>query len=622
MPAPTFDSAQLRDHATDRSIERGRAYVQEGMVGPLTRRGDELEADVQGSALRPYRVWIQFEGKQITDAACTCPYDYEGWCKHIVAVLLTYAEQPNAVEIRPPLAETLATLDREQLQALLLKLADRIPRLNDMIETALAYIAPTTPDGSTATAASAQRAAPVQVDTRALRQSVRNVIRTRGDWDDSYDEDGYGAVDDIVELAEQAQAALEAGDGRAALAILEAVTDEFSKHWEMLDEIGEDVSVFLDDTQTLWSEALLDPDLSAEERRHWANRLGDWMEDFGETIVDGLELLQIVIRQGWDDPTLTRILRGETVPVGLWGDDPPPHDQRAPIAQARLRILERTGQHEAYLHLAQAEHQYDDHALKLLRLDRVENAVRAGLEQPLSDAGLLKLVKALYERDEIEAAFQIAEHGLRRQDAPAPSDPALAEIAEQMQEFGLYHPPSQAELAAWLRDRAAAHGQNERALAASLIAFRIAPSLDAYQRVETLAGAGWSEQRPKLLDFLHGNAHIATETKVDVFLHESLIDDAIAAVKEHYVSSRTLARIMDAAIPSRPQWVIDQARQQAEPIMDGAKSAHYQDAAQWLRKAKQAHDALGQKAEWRAYLGALREKHQRKHKLMPLLRML
>ncbi|MEZ5578845.1 MAG: hypothetical protein R3F40_05185 [Candidatus Competibacteraceae bacterium] len=134
--------------------------------------------------------------------------------------------------------------------------------------------------------------------------------------------------------------------------------------------------------------------------------------------------------------------------------------------------------------------------------------------------------------------------------------------------------------------------------------------------------AGWPEQRPKLLDFLHGNAHIATETKVDVFLHESLIDDAIAAVKEHYVSSRTLARVMDAAIPSRPEWVITQARQQAEPIMDGAKSAHYQDAAQWLRKAKQAHDALGQKAEWRAYLGALREKHQRKYKLMPLLGML
>ncbi|MDG4555581.1 MAG: SWIM zinc finger family protein [Candidatus Competibacter sp.] len=620
MPTPPFDTAQLHSRATDRSIERGREYVQEGVVGPLTRRGDELEADVQGSAPRPYRVWIQFEEAQIADAACTCPYDYEGWCKHIVAVLLTYAEQPNAVEIRPPLAETLATLDREQLQALLLKLADRIPRLNDMIETTLPHVALTTPDGSATSAA--QRSAPILVNSRALRQSVRNAILTRGDWDDSYDEDGYGAVDDIVELAEQAQAALEAGDGRTALAILEAVTDEFSKHWEMLNEIGEDVSVFLDGTQTLWSEALLDPDLSAEERQHWADRLGDWMEDFDETAADGLELLQIVVRQGWDDPTLTRILRGETVPGGLWGDDPPPHDQRARIARARLRILERTGQHEAYLNLAQAEHRYDEYALKLLRLDRVEDAVRAGLEQPLSDQGMLEFVKGLHERGEIEAAFQVAEHGLRQPEASTPNNPELTELMKYGREFGLYDTHPQAELATWLRDRAAARGQNERALAAGLIAFRIAPSLNAYQRVETLAGAGWPEQRPKLLDFLRDKAHIATETKVDVFLHESLIDDAIAALKNAYVSSRTLARVMDAAIPSRPEWVIAQARQQAEPIMDGAKSAHYEDAAQWLRKAKQAYEALGQKTEWRAYLGALREKHQRKYKLMPLLGML
>ncbi len=618
MPTPVFDTAQLRDHATDRSIERGREYFQEGAVGPLVWRGDELEADVQGSAPRPYRVWIEFDAEGVANTACTCPYDYEGWCKHIVAVLLAYAEHPDAVEIRPSLAETLGALDRAQLQALLLELAERVPRMSDMIETALPYIA-LTASASSSTTASTQRAAPVLVNTRALRQSVRNAILTRNEWDEGYNEGGYGAVDDIVELAEQAQTALEAGDGRAALAILEAVTDEFSKHWEMLDEIGEDASVFFDSTQALWSEALLDPDLSAEERRHWADRLGDWVDDFDESVADSLELLQTVVRQGWDDPTLTRILHGETVPGGLWGDDPPPHDQRARIARARLRILERTGQHEAYLHLAQAEHRYDEYALKLLRLDRVENAVRTGMEQPLSDQGMLELVKALYERDAIEAAFQVAEHGLRRPDATAPNDPELAELMEHSQGFGRYDAHPQAELAIWLRDRAAARGQNERALAAGLIAFRLAPSLDAYQRVETLAGAGWPEQQPKLLDFLRDKAHIATETKVDVFLYESLIDDAIVVVEHHYVSSRTLARVMDAAILSRPEWVIAQARKQAEPIMDGAKSACYEDAAQWLRKAKQAHEALGQKAEWHAYRDALREKHQRKYKLMPLL---
>ena len=77
--------------------------------------------------------------------------------------------------------------------------------------------------------------------------------------------------------------------------------------------------------------------------------------------------------------------------------------------------------------------------LKLLRLDRVEDVVRVGLEQPLSDEGLLKLVKALYERDEIEAAFQLAEHGLRHLDTTTPTDTTLTEIARQARAFGLYH---------------------------------------------------------------------------------------------------------------------------------------------------------------------------------------
>jgi len=96
----------------------------------------------------------------VTNATCTCPYDYEGWCKHIVAVLLAYAKQPGQVEIRSPLAEKLATLEHGQLVALLLELADRIPRLSDAIETALPYVALTVPAGSATSTAAASPANP------------------------------------------------------------------------------------------------------------------------------------------------------------------------------------------------------------------------------------------------------------------------------------------------------------------------------------------------------------------------------------------------------------------------------------------------------------------------------
>ena len=315
MSAPLFDTARLGDYATRQSIQRGWGYFQEGAVETLVRRGNELEADVQGSALRPYRVWIAFGEQDAVRASCTCPYDYGGWCKHIVATLLAYAKQPESVESRPPLAETLATLDSAQLRALLLELVDRIPRLSDQVETALSVIQLPAVPGCVA---------PVAVNTRALRRSVRNAIQAGNNWDEEYDEDGYGVIGvigDIVELAEQARPALETGDGRAALAILEAVTDELSKHWEILDESGGEASSFFDHTLSLWSEALLDPSLSAGERQHWALRLADWMEDFDETVAGALQLLQTVVRQGWDDPALCTVLRGEEAPAGLWGAD-------------------------------------------------------------------------------------------------------------------------------------------------------------------------------------------------------------------------------------------------------------------------------------------------------------
>jgi uncharacterized Zn finger protein len=53
--------------------------------------------------------------------------------------------------------------------------------------------------------------------------------------------------------------------------------------------------------------------------------------------------------------------------------------------------------------------------------------------------------------------------------------------------------------------------------------------------------------------------------------------------------------------------------------MDEGKSAQYAEAVDWLRKVKQAYHTLGQDQEWRDYLGALREKHRRLRKLMPML---
>jgi uncharacterized Zn finger protein len=117
---PHLSEAAIRRQATGESFRRGENYCRQGTVVSLVRRGDLLQAQVEGSQYEPYRVRVTFDAGGITSAACSCPYDGGGWCKHIVATLLACLHEPDAIEVRPTLDEQFAELDREQLQGLLM----------------------------------------------------------------------------------------------------------------------------------------------------------------------------------------------------------------------------------------------------------------------------------------------------------------------------------------------------------------------------------------------------------------------------------------------------------------------------------------------------------------------
>ena len=70
----------------------------------------------------------------MSDAVCTCSYDWGGYCKHIVATLLTFVHKEDSVDQRPPITETLERLSRDQLQAIIMEVAREIPEVIELIE--------------------------------------------------------------------------------------------------------------------------------------------------------------------------------------------------------------------------------------------------------------------------------------------------------------------------------------------------------------------------------------------------------------------------------------------------------------------------------------------------------
>lgn len=126
---------QIEERNIPQSFAKGEEYYYDPRVSNCVRRGTTLEASVQGSQFSPYQVEIEMdeEGKILT-TSCTCPYDWGGDCKHIVAVLLTWKEQPDQFQEKKFVEDLLKHRSREELKALVELMLERDPSLRSLLE--------------------------------------------------------------------------------------------------------------------------------------------------------------------------------------------------------------------------------------------------------------------------------------------------------------------------------------------------------------------------------------------------------------------------------------------------------------------------------------------------------
>lgn len=85
MPLPEITEDIINDLASGTSLTKGYSYFHNGSVVKLWIENGVYKAHVEGSEL--YTVTIS-EKKGDIQADCTCPYDWGGACKHIVAAML------------------------------------------------------------------------------------------------------------------------------------------------------------------------------------------------------------------------------------------------------------------------------------------------------------------------------------------------------------------------------------------------------------------------------------------------------------------------------------------------------------------------------------------------------
>lgn len=135
MTPPKLSEQLIRDFSSEKSFARGASYYRQGYVLGLERRGPLLLAAVEGTEETPYRVSVSLDGDYKAD--CSCPYDFGGWCKHIVAALLVYLEEPELAVVKPALETLLEPLTEPRLRSALLHLLVTHPETIETLEVFL-----------------------------------------------------------------------------------------------------------------------------------------------------------------------------------------------------------------------------------------------------------------------------------------------------------------------------------------------------------------------------------------------------------------------------------------------------------------------------------------------------
>ncbi|MEM8830610.1 MAG: SWIM zinc finger family protein [Cyanobacteria bacterium P01_G01_bin.19] len=543
-----------------------------------------------GNNARPYQVTINIRQDEFIEADCTCPYDWGGYCKHRVAALLTCLHEPDKIKSRPSLEQILDRLNEIQTQNLIQKLvADKPELLNDIERFADRIVPPVVVE----TEANKSRRK-ITVNPNAIRSKVRYIL------EDSVRHFEYGGEEDIASeeiysLIQDAQMYTQQGDYGNAIAMLTAITESCVENWDVVDEYGVDNGEVASQLSDVWCETILSADLEQTEKVDLQVHLEFWRNCWGEYF----DLVAAALEQGWDYPPLQQVLQGNITSLGAWDGEAPYYADD--LALIRLQILARQERFEEYLYLAEAEGQIVLYLNMLVRLERVTEAMQAAASSMSTNEEALAFSQCLVNEQNAQVeALAIAKQGL--------------ELPGR----------SQYELAKWASEIALELDDVETATQAKIKAFQASPNFADYLQIEKLAAEDWLKIKPELLATLADyHSWGAEDAKVNIYLHEGMVDKAIAIVDNFsYYGNRSVKKVMDAAVNTHPDWVISNACKKAEAIVNEGKAKYYEEAVEWLEKARSAFLAADRKREWSDYRTNLVTVHERKRKFMGLMKSL
>ncbi|MCY3798170.1 MAG: hypothetical protein OXG84_10195 [Chloroflexi bacterium] len=565
---------QIQARTVGKSFERGALLYENGAISSPTRRGDEISARCQGSYPQPYRVWARFIDAEIVAAVCSCEYDWGGDCKHIVALLLAYSDQPEQFEKRATLRDELMSREKTELLDIIEEMIARYPDLEDIVERAAV-------DGF-----------PGQfIDLQAIRRELRRALRISGEWMDR------AAENKVYELASLGDRYALRGDYVQSIAIYCAILDECNASGYPTDDEGQYIEAVNQAVARL-KEALSHLDI--EQHEDLRQRLLDllvsaviWDIDFGGIgYADDADEIILEIVKPADTPRIRERIRlaeekdREREYFSNWSGEAYEYFLMA------LDKIDSTDPEETLKRLQAKELHYSQ-ASALLELKRYEEA--AGVVAKLHPAyELQRGLELLADHQQNRRAIQLAEAALE-------SD-------------------YDSRLAAWLIDLHKKHGDEKAEFRWQLNRMRKDPHIDNYIGLRDAAEAvgAWRSNRSEVISELKRKE--AYEVLAQVYLHDEEWDlawDTLgkAPMRQDHHPSHVIYRldftVAEKSRHVRPARAVPVYVNYARAEIDLRTRKDYAYAAELLREVRGMHQQLNDSAGWKTLIANLRREFAR-----------
>ncbi len=569
---PHITEQEIQSRFNEGSWSRGRRYFQEGNIFAPRLQGRTLKARCLGSQAQAYRVQVILGPDGIASADCSCPIGAGGYCKHTVALLLTWIHTPDVFTRVEEMEANLQRRSQADLVALICKMIDRYPELEEMLEL------PTLD----------QVASRQPIDPELIRRQAAHALRGTG-----YEEDkGYG-LQPLDELFQLGNNYARQQDWSNAAVVYETIAREILDQYSSFQDEEGDLIGLVNDCVSGLGECLAGTD-NPELHQSLIRALFDiyrWDVEFGG-VGAGDEVPDILLEHATpEERRQVAQWARQALPEGdTWSDS----YHRQVLGGFLLDMEQEQLDDEAFLRLCQETDRRSDMVNRLLALGRTEEAIAAARQA--DDYTLLGLANLLVAHGKSEQAGQLI-----RERARTSRDNRLL---------------------VWLKQQAQEHGNRQETLSLSQELFWRQPNLGQYQEIAELAQpeGRWEKLRAEILGRLGQDKQYDLLT--EIYLAENLVDEALKTLDQVRSTrwgwgwgSDLDIRVAQAAEEVRPREAIRLYMETVEHLINAQGRSNYVTAVGYLQRVRFIYHHLREVEAWESLITGLRAQNRQRRAL-------